>query len=309
MMGYYTCGELLLDLIHEPNGQLTAVAGGSQVNVAMNLAKLSKQVSIIGVIGKDGPAEVILKKLQENKVDTSFLLQLLDYKTGLAFASLDKAGKAVFDIYKSKLQDITLDIPLPELNQESVISFGSLAAIDSVWQTYLSPLLEKAHERGALIFYDPNIRSGFQPENEASKVMANMTKAHIIRGSDEDFQYIFKTDNPEIIAKKAALSPETILIVTRGNKAVDCFYQNNLSSYPVPTIQQLRSTVGAGDAFNAGILFAWAHLGLNTSILKQGIPMELLALMMGMGINFATDVCQSSGNQISDALAERTKTL
>lgn len=308
-MQFYTCGELLLDLIHEPNGQLTAVAGGSQVNVAMNLAKLGRSVSMIGVLGKDGPAEVILKKLKGNKVDTSFLFQHGDYKTGLAFASLDAAGKAVFDIYKSKLQDITLNIPLPDLNKESVISFGSLAAIDPVWQSYLTPLVNKAHEKGALVFYDPNIRCGFQPDKDAAEVIANMHKAQIIRGSDEDFQHIFQTDNPEIIAKKAALSPETILIVTRGSKAVDCFYQNNLSNYAVPAVKQLRSTVGAGDAFNAGILFAWAYTGLNIGLLKQGIPNELLALMMGMGVSFATDVCQSSGNQISDTLAERTKSF
>ncbi|MDN5349945.1 MAG: fructokinase [Bacteroidales bacterium] len=308
-MHFYTCGELLLDLIYEPNERLTAVAGGSQLNVAMNLAKVGQQVSMIGVLGNDGPAEVILKRLKENKVDTSFLLQHIDYKTGLAFASLSETGKAVFSIYKSKLQDIAFNIPLPDLKNESVISFGSLAAIDPVWQSYLTPLLNIAHEKGALVFYDPNIRCGFQPEYDAYKVIANMSKAHIIRGSDEDFMQIFQTDNLKTIAAKATLSPKTILIVTRGSNAVDCFYQKNLSSYPVPALKQLRSTVGAGDAFNAGILFEWSHLGLNTNSLKNGIPDDLLALMMDMGVSFASDVCQSSGNQISDALAERTKSL
>ncbi len=308
-MRFYTCGELLLDLIHEPNGSLTAVAGGSQVNVAMNLAKVNQEVSMMGLLGKDGPAAVILEKLKTNKVDTAFLLQHADYKTGLAFASIDAAGKARFDIYKSKLQGISLAIPFPELNEKSVISFGSLAALDPVWQAFLTPLIRKAHEKGAVVFYDPNIRCDFNPYSDADKVIENMRKAQIIRGSDEDFQSIFETDRPEIISDKAALSPETVLIVTRGSDAVDCYYKGDLSSYPVPALQQLRSTVGAGDAFNAGLLYAWAHMGLSTGLLKSGIPNEVLALMMGMGVSFATDVCKSSGNQISDALAERTKTL
>lgn len=308
-MHFYTCGELLLDLILEPDGKLNAVAGGSQVNVALNLAKVIQQVQMIGLLGKDGPGNLLLTKLQSNKVDTSLIIQDQAYKTGLAFASLDEDGKAVFDIYKARFNDAVFQIPYPTLDAESVISFGSLAAIDPVWQAFLRPLLQMARKQGSLVFYDPNIRCGFKAESDTSKVVENMWQANIIRGSDEDFLKIFETDHADAIVQKAALSPGQILIITRGSGDLDCVHQGDLFNFPVPALPAVKSTVGAGDAFNSGFLFAWSHLKLNRQSLLQGLSAKQLGMLVGAGLSFARDVCQSSGNQISDAVAERAKSL
>ncbi|HOI33002.1 MAG TPA: PfkB family carbohydrate kinase, partial [Bacteroidales bacterium] len=301
--------ELLLDLILEPDGKLNAVAGGSQVNVALNLAKVNQQVSMIGLLGMDGPARLLLAKLQSNKVDTSLIIQDQGYKTGLAFASVDKNGMAIFDIYKDGFSDILLQITYPELNTDSVISFGSLAAIDPVWQKFLKPLLQLARKQGSLIFYDPNIRCGFKAENDTAKVVENMHLANIIRGSDEDFLKVFGTDQTKIIAQEAALSADQILILTRGSGDIDCFHQGVLYTFEVPALPFVKSTVGAGDAFNSGLLFAWANFKLKTHQLNTGLSGKVLGMLAGTGLSFARDVCQLSGNQISDAVAERAKSF
>jgi sugar/nucleoside kinase (ribokinase family) len=55
------------------------------------------------------------------------------------------------------------------------------------------------------------------------------------------------------------------------------------------------STIGAGDAFNAGIIFAMLQ--------GQGIPNDIPASawdsIIGLGIRFSEDVCLSMENYIS----------
>ena len=308
-MRFYTCGEILLDLILEPSETLSAVAGGSQVNMAMNLAKSGKQVTMIGILGKDGPAELILKRLKSSGVDTSLILPEAAYKTGLAFASIDHEGKAVFDIYKSEIPATAFQISTPVLDEQCVVSFGSLAALNPAWQSFLFPFITNARASGSLVFYDPNIRCGFSREQEVDTVIGNMQRAHIIRGSDEDFETVFGYSNIAEVAKKASLSDGQLLIITRGSKATEYFYKGNVITFPVPALSDIKSTVGAGDAFNAGFLAAWSNFNLSTKRLQDGIPAEILAILIGTGVSFARDVCQSSGNQISDAMAERTKSF
>lgn len=136
-----------------------------------------------------------------------------------------------------------------------------------------------------------------------------MWQANIIRGSDEDFLKIFETDHADAIVQKAALSPGQILIITRGSGDLDCVHQGDLFNFPVSALPAVKSTVGAGDAFNSGFLFALSHLKLNRQSLLQGLSAKQLGMLVGAGLSFARDVCQSSGNQISDAVAERAKSL
>ncbi|MDD4087985.1 MAG: hypothetical protein PHP48_12155, partial [Bacteroidales bacterium] len=83
----------------------------------------------------------------------------------------------------------------------------------------------------------------------------------------------------------------------------------DLFNFPVSALPAVKSTVGAGDAFNSGFLFALSHLKLNRQSLLQGLSAKQLGMLVGAGLSFARDVCQSSGNQISDAVAERAKSL
>ena len=66
------------------------------------------------------------------------------------------------------------------------------------------------------------------------------------------------------------------------------------------------STVGAGDNFNAGVLFGL----LNSRIRRQDLPTlneKEWDSIIKCGIDFATEVCTSSDNYLSKEFAEKYK--
>lgn len=54
-------------------------------------------------------------------------------------------------------------------------------------------LLDQAHEKKAIIYYDPNFRSSHKEEaiKLAPTIIENLEYADIVRGSQEDFFYMY----------------------------------------------------------------------------------------------------------------------
>jgi fructokinase len=75
----------------------------------------------------------------------------------------------------------------------------------------------------------------------------------IVRGSHEDFRYIFGATNAEE-AFDAIGKEDLILIYTRSAEGVTLITPSLKKHFDVPAIQPV-STIGAGDTFNAGILY------------------------------------------------------
>ena len=73
-----------------------------------------------------------------------------------------------------------------------------------------------------------------------------------------------------------------------------------MKHYDVPEINPV-STIGAGDSFNAGIIYALDKLALTNSDINN-IDILLWDKIIETGIAFASDVCMSYENYISDKI-------
>jgi len=135
-------------------------------------------------------------------------------------------------------------------------------------------------------------------------MIENMRAASIIRGSDEDFRHIFGTSNPDDTWNEVMKYCEC-LVYTANVEGVHVRTRSFSGRYPVKKITPV-STIGAGDNFNAGMIAA---------IYKNGIRKDQLTTMgedewskvVSMGVNFATDVCMSYENYISQEFAATLK--
>lgn len=302
-MVYYTFGESLLDIIVDTNGQTQTISGGSQLNVAANLAIAGHKVQLISFIGDDSPGRIINEFLNKSGIETGFLLKDAQYKTTLAFATLDEKGQASYSFYKDYPQTLFADSVLPKFNSESCFSFGSMAALEERWQPALEVLLLEAKKAGALIFYDPNIRTKLKDSTTENRLIRNMQAATIIRGSDEDFITIFGTADPVIIADKAKLQEHQLLLITQGANDVVTYFKNEKACFPIPSLKPV-STIGAGDAFNAGILSFVEVMQLRANKMNL-LSQEIISVIVGVGVSFSADVCQNYSNTISAEMARR----
>ena len=295
----YTLGESLLDIIVENRDKVITRAGGSMLNVAVSLARAKVDVTLISELGDDQTSAFIVDFLKMNKVNTRYIKKYYHNNTSLALAFLDADKKPTYTFYKS-YPDIRNLLSPAYFGGGNILLFGSLYSLDASLRNHLKEVVIAAKRGGAFICYDPNIRHSHHFENKVTKanLMENMALADLIKGSDEDFENIFGKHSFEDYLKEVRkLNPNAPLIITRGAAGVVAFsgdYKLELPAIPVDPI----STIGAGDAFNAGIAFAM-NTGNFHRDREKGFNKNQMEVLLKSGLSFSAEVCASVDNYVA----------
>ncbi len=251
-----------MDVIVEKTGRAFVRPGGAMLNTAVSLARAGEAVSLISELGDDRTATFILNFLKANGVETRYVKKYYHRNTALALAFLDEKKKAGYTFYKSYPVHRRLTGP-GEFSKQDILLFGSMYALDGKLRNQRRELLLAAKSSGALICYDPNIREAARLEDGKTReaLFENFAAAHLIKASDEDLAFIFGKLSPgECLKEIRKVNPAAPLVVTRGAAGVMAFVPEGKIELPAEPVKVV-STVGAGDAFNAGMLFAISRKG------------------------------------------------
>ncbi len=298
MRKVYTIGETVYDIIFRNFEPISVNPGGAMLNTAISLGRLNIPVYFISEFANDTVGCVTDKFLITNKVSTEYVYRYNNGKSAISLAFLDENKNAEYSFYKF-YPDTRLNIKFPEINKDDIVLFGSFYSITSEVRRPLIEFISAAKENGAIIIYDPNIREPHKKElpEYLDFVYENISFADIVRASDEDFNVIFDVSNPDDAYKLITSNNCRNLICTAGASGVNLQTSDYSKQYAVPKISPV-STIGAGDNFNAGIIF---------SILKNNIKKEDINCIeakqwdkiINSGIKFGTNVCLSLENYIS----------
>ena len=295
-------GETILDIIFKENQPYKAVPGGSVFNGLISLSRLDIPVSFISEIGNDHVGDIIADFLNENKISTDYVDRFPDGKSPVSLAFLDNNNDANYIFYKDYPKQ-RLDVPLPRINEDDIFVFGSYYALNPVLRERMVEFLQYAKERKAIIYYDPNFRKAHAHEaiRLIPTVLDNLEYADIVRGSDEDFHNLFsKTESAHIYEEHIKFYCHDF-ITTHGPQGVNLFtdrFKLHYDSKPVVPV----STIGAGDNFNAGIIYGLLKYDGGHQDLKT-LDKETWSKIIGCGIDLSTEVCQSYNNYISREFA------
>jgi len=306
MSHIYCIGETVYDIIFKNECPASGTPGGAMLNTSITLGRIGIPIHFISEVGYDRIGSGILSFLKENGVSTHFIKQEDESKTALALAFLDKDQDATYDFYKSSPeQDFT--VSTPEFTANDFFLFGSFFALSSRYIPALKTLILVAQEAGALIFYDPNFREAHLDELENLKplIIQNIRNANIIRGSDQDFRHIFGLDNPDDVWK-AINDPGKVLIYTANKTGVTLITNNIRKDYPVHTITPV-STIGAGDNFNAGILYSMYNNGVTGKEISK-LDIQKWNEIVSAGIDFGTRACLTMENYLTKKEVDKLKT-
>ena len=289
----YAIGESLIDIIFSDNDMVSAKPGGSMLNACISLGRLGHHVHFLTEFGNDKAGDRIATFLNDNNVNSEFSVRHNRSKTTLALAFLDKSGNASYSFYQD-LPEEAPEIQIPDFKPGDVLLFGSFYAIRPRNHANIEKLLNGARKAGAIIIYDPNIRpSKFQDTPETlERIFSLINSADIIKGSDEDFSYIYKTTNQADILRKLDLNG-SLFFLTSGKNGVNVIYQGSITHFNIPYIVPV-STIGAGDNFNVGIINALISNDISNQYKK-----ESLAVMANEGIKLAVEVCLRTENYIA----------
>ena len=297
-------GETILDIIFENEQPERAVVGGSVLNGMVSLSRLGIPVTFISEVGDDRVGDIVYDFMRENGMKTDYVKRFHARKSpvSLAFLGDDKSAEYIFH---TDYPEERLNIPFPEINEDDIFVFGSFYALNPLFRNRFLEFMKEAKSKRALLYYDPNFRLSHKSELQSIRgsVSENCMYADIVRGSDEDFYHLYGlTDMGELFSEVIKQNCNC-LMTTHGADGVNLFTDSFNAHFNSNDITPV-STIGAGDNFNAGIVYGLLKYG----ICHRDIPLltkNEWAEIIQCGIDMSSEVCCSYSNYISFEFAEK----
>jgi len=239
--------------------------GGSSANMAVGLARLGKKVGIVASLGDDSLSRFLLDFLNSENVDTSHVQTVPGYLPSLCLTEVDPPDRFPQVFYRREPVDTRLDISAADLDYVAsgrmfVTNGTSLCASPSRESTYKA--LERAHETGCKVVLDVDYRamSWNHREDAGLAVRLALPFVDVLIGNDLELSIVSGSADLDTAVKKLR-GRVPVLVSKLGDKGTRVWTGDDpvfLEPYRVEVV----STIGAGDGFASGFLYA----------LFQGMP-------------------------------------
>lgn len=293
------CGEALVDLVPadcEGGAGFRALPGGSPYNVAIGLARLEAPTGFLGRLSTDAFGRILRARLDEEGVDTTHVAIGAE-PTALAVVSLDEEGHPDYSFHWEGTADRQLsasDLPA-DLTEVEALHVGSVSLVLPPAAGAYAALVQREHPH-RVVSLDPNIRPSFisDPAGFGLYLDRLVRHAHLVKVSDEDLSIVAPSDDPVEIARGWTANGPSLVVLTRGSAGARIVTGSFEADVPAEHVDVV-DTVGAGDAFMAGLLARLRELGA----LTIGALAEIDEATATDAVRFATTAsaitCQRAG--------------
>lgn len=281
-------GETVFDIVFKDGKPQAAVPGGSVFNAIISLGRTAGAAasgSAAGVsasggtvasstaarcaaprvimatqMGKDNVAEIITGFMRRNNVETTHAICVEGRQSTISLAMLDSRNDARYEFFRDSAMP-KFQTPDIEFEPGDILLFGSFFAISPATRLQVRELVARARSQGAIIYYDINFRKGPHGNSPHIKdyIEENCALSTIVRGSSEDIGNIYGECTAAEAYRDHISSLCSNFICTKGADSTEVFSPGFHATYPVRKIETL-STIGAGDNFNAGVVYTLSQL-------------------------------------------------
>ncbi len=290
----FTIGETTYDIQFRNGSPAGGCGGGSAFNSAVSLGRCGLPVSLVSTYARDHLGDLANELLLSNQVDCSWIKRY-EGRSRVALAFFDTNQNSEYSFYPASEEAIP-DYPDPQEND--IVLLGSSFSLRDKGRDELLQYLQKCRQKGCIIIYDPNARRHLAHDPlMMKKIMENISLATIVKGSDEDFHFIFKTKQSTTAFELIQKAGPHYLIYTKGPDGVELFtsgFHLELDALKIKVV----STIGAGDNFSAGVIFGIYNKLLDQTAFRDFSRMDW-QYILSMGNYFSAQVCESSENYIS----------
>lgn len=256
-------GEALLDMVQpSPGDTYRALPAGGPLNIAVGLRRLGHPTAMMARFSSGALGRRVRQYALDSDLDLSASVTT-DQQATLAFATIDAHGRAAYDFFVRDAADwgwTTNELGgLPGTTRAA--HTGSLATaiepgagvIEDWWETL-------SRDAEVLLSFDPNIRSALVGSRETAvrRVEAFVARSHVVKASDEDLGWLYPDDHPaDAIRRWSRLGP-SLAVLTRGPDGCLGVTSRSVEVCLVAPRVAVVDTIGAGDAFQSGLLSALA---------------------------------------------------
>jgi sugar/nucleoside kinase (ribokinase family) len=273
-------GELNIDIIlndiqgfptigHEILAEkMNLTLGSSSAIFASNIATLGVNTFFCGMVGKDNFGEFILEELQRKNVDTTYISESDDYKTGVTIV-LNFLQDRANVTHCGAMADLKMEhVPLTQLSNFNHLHLSSYFLQKGI-QPEIVSLFKTAKEMGLTtsldIQWDPGNHWHF-PYEEC------LPFVDIFLPNESEILHLSGEKEIDKALKKIAPFSNTI-IVKRGTEGAMA-YERGLTIESAAFIHNsFVDAIGAGDSFNAGFIYQF----LSGSSLEESLRFASLA--------------------------------
>ncbi|QNR83750.1 carbohydrate kinase [Pedobacter riviphilus] len=254
-----TIGEILWDVF--PEGKK---AGGSSMNVALNLHKQSIESSFISAIGNDENGKELFNFLASNHFATNLIQVNTELPTSTVVVQLDENHQATYTIKQPVAWDsikIT-DENIAAVKQADALVYCSLTCREEKSKKTILALLENAKIK----IFDINLRAPFYSKELIDELLA---KADILKINEDEILWVKESfglsgnTDEQLLKQLSNRFNIEMICLTLGDKGACVLKDGKLFKHAGYKVQ-VADTVGAGDAFLATFIACYL----------QGYPME-----------------------------------
>jgi fructokinase len=288
-----------------------AMPGGSCANVAVGLARLGVRTGFAVRIAREGFGPWLRQYLSDNGIDLALSVDAPEPAT-LAAVTLDDQGRASYTFYGPETADWRWrEGELPAPNRDALAAYGvsavhtgSLPIVFSPSGPVLAGWLAKLRQGDdVLISFDPNMRTVAGTDEAAyhRRLDEIIASSHVVKASNEDVEAMYPGESPLARAEKWLAGGALLVIITQGPDGATALHRNGFKAHLSPPAIKVADTIGAGDAFSAGLLAYFADQGLlHPSGVATARPDQLQAAL-AQAIATGTFTCTRPGGDPPDA--------
>jgi 5-dehydro-2-deoxygluconokinase len=250
-----------------------AMVGGSPTNVAIAASRLGIRSALISAVGDDPVGDWVLAALDRDGVDTRYVARKAGKHTSLALrAQLAPDHRLAF--YRHDPADIHVnlaDVPSAPVETARSLLVSADALARGTMRETCSSVIDRARRAGVPVYLDLDLRDVNWPDlsTYADVVGATLPAADVIIGTAAEFAACLHAPDqePALVAQAVRFrAPRAVVVVKDGERGATLFEQRS-EHLLAPYVVREASTIGAGDSFAAGLIFArlrglaWANAG------------------------------------------------
>ena len=214
-----------------------AYPGGNPVNVAVYVKRLGGDSTYIGAVGTDDYGTMMRSAIQEKGVDVSHM-KVLEGHTAVTHVEIVD-GERVFGEYE---EGVMAEFKLDEEDIDFLCSYDVI--VSGIWGM-IEKDLPKMKEKGATIAFD----FATKLEDPVLNVAIPFVDYAFFAIDDQN------EDQIQIFMKKMQARGPKVVVVTRGEKGSIAYDGTKFYQYGIVPCEVV-DTMGAGDSFIAGFLYA-----------------------------------------------------
>ena len=261
-----SCGDALIDFVPvaaaDGNEAARPMVGGSCLNVAVGLARLGVPTGFVGGISTDLFGRMIEEHARASGVDLGHAKRS-DHQTTLAFVRM-VGGESQYAFYDAETASRAWTYQRGSIPFEAVaaVHIGSTTLVNERGAAETAAMIADAR-RSATISFDPNCRPNLVKDKKAylGQLSEFADSADVIRMSDVDFDYLYGGGSYADKAASLFAGSCGLFAITRGVKGAQAWHPKaGAIEVGAPAIKAV-DTIGAGDSFQAALLFALHKLG------------------------------------------------